>query len=74
MEVLKRLKNSSKTHEIPVIVVSGSIDEKTAGVVKELGGVEYLPKPVDFDQLLRALHRVLGMPFESAPLLVEAQK
>ena len=74
LEVLKRLKNSSKTHEIPVIVVSGSIDEKTAGVVKELGAMDYLPKPVDFDKLLQALHRVLGVPFESSPHLAEAQK
>jgi len=74
LEVLKRLKNSSKTHEIPVIVVSGSIDEKTAGTVKGLGAEAYLPKPVDFDKLLQTLHRVLGMPFESPPLLVEAQK
>jgi len=66
-EVLKRLKNSSKTNQIPVIVVSGSIDEKTAGAVKELGAEAYLPKPVDFDQLLETLYRVLGLPGETPP-------
>lgn len=73
IEVLKRLKNSSKTNQIPVIVVSGSIDAKTAGAVKDLGAEAYLPKPVDFDQLLQTLYRVLGMPFESLPH-IEVQK
>ncbi|MHB8654007.1 MAG: response regulator [Terriglobia bacterium] len=68
-EVLKRLKNSSKTNQIPVIVVSGSIDEKTAGAVKELGAEAFLPKPVDFDQLLETLYRVLGVPVEASPQL-----
>jgi len=68
-EVLKRLKNSSKTNQIPVIVVSGSIDEKTAGTVKELGAEAYLPKPVDFDKLLETLYRVLGVPVEASPQL-----
>ncbi|HEV2232458.1 MAG TPA: response regulator [Terriglobia bacterium] len=66
-EVLKRLKNSSKTNQIPVIVVSGSIDEKTSGAVKELGAEAYLPKPVDFAQLLETLYRVLGLPVETSP-------
>jgi DNA-binding response OmpR family regulator len=66
IEVLKRLKNSSKTNQIPVIVVSGSIDEKTAGAVKDLGAEEYLPKPVDIDHLLQTLYRVLGMPSGSS--------
>ncbi len=72
-EVLKRLKNSSKTNQIPVIVVSGSIDAKTAGAVKELGADAYLPKPVDFDQLLRTLYQILEIPFEPSPQ-VDVQK
>ena len=64
IETLKRLKNSSKTAQIPVIVVSGSIDEETVEVVKQMGAEEYLRKPVDMGELLRALHRVLGIPEE----------
>ncbi|HEV2350212.1 MAG TPA: response regulator [Terriglobia bacterium] len=60
LEVLRRLKNSSKTNQIPVIVVSGSIDERTAEMVKTMGAEEYLPKPVDFDGLKRALQRTIG--------------
>lgn len=68
-EVLKQLKNFPKTNRIPVIVLSGRIDAKTAGNVKELGADAYLTKPVDFDQLLETLYRVLGLPVEPLPQL-----
>ncbi len=59
--VLKRLKASSKTSQIPVIVVSGSEDPNVIPAVKGLGADEYLPKPVNFEQLHAALVRVLGL-------------
>ena len=60
MVVLERLKASTKTSQIPVIVLSGSTDPQAGAAVKELGADEYLAKPVDVDQLLEALARVLG--------------
>ncbi len=71
IEILKLLKNSSKTNQIPVIVVSGSIDEKTSATVKALGAEKYLPKPVDVDELCYAIHRVIGTPCE---LQMDTQK
>lgn len=64
LEVLKRLKDSSKTDPIPVIVVSGSIDHVTSAKVKELGADKYLPKPVDMEALRRTIHRVIGTPID----------
>jgi DNA-binding NarL/FixJ family response regulator len=43
-----------------VIVLSGSTDPQASTAVKALGADEYLSKPVDVDQLLEALSRVLG--------------
>ncbi len=60
--VLERLKASSKTWQIPVIVLSGSTDPKSADTVKALGAAEYLAKPVVVDQLLAAVARALGLP------------
>ncbi len=60
MLVLERLKASSRTSQIPVIVLSGSTDPQAGAAVKGLGADEYLAKPVDVDQLLEALARVLG--------------
>jgi|SRR5271165_4332515 len=55
IEVLKRLRRSTKTQRIPVVVVSGSGDSDVRQVAMELGVAEYLPKPVDLDQLCRCL-------------------
>jgi len=62
MEVLRRLKTSTRTNLIPVVVVSGSIDPRAGGEVQNLGAVAFLPKPVDFDELDRTLRWLLGSP------------
>ena len=58
--VLKQLKASTKTCQIPVIVLSGSIDPQSASTVKDLGADEYLAKPVDLDRLYNTLSSILG--------------
>jgi CheY-like chemotaxis protein len=60
LEVLKRLRMSTKTQLIPVIVVSGSIDEHVRQVAQELGVSIFLPKPVDTDQLCERLAQLLS--------------
>ena len=63
--VLKQLKTSTKTSQIPVVVLSGSIDPQTIPTVKDLGADEFLPKPVDLDKLYDALSRLLGNTSEA---------
>ncbi len=65
LAVLKQLKSSTRTNQIPVVVLSGSIDSQTADKVKELGADECLPKPVDLDQLYSTLSKLLGVPLDS---------
>ena len=60
LEVLKRLRISTKTQLIPVIVVSGSIDEHVRQVAQELGVSNFLPKPVDTEQLCQRLTKLLS--------------
>ncbi len=60
MLVLERLKASTKTSHIPVIVLSGSTDPDAEASVKQRGADVYLSKPVDVDELLGTLSRVLG--------------
>jgi CheY-like chemotaxis protein len=67
LEVLKKLKNSIKTSQIPVIVLSGSIDPEAAGGVKQLGADEFLFKPVDIDRLYQTLCRLLGKEAQTPP-------
>ena len=62
--VLERLKGSSKTMQIPVVVLSGIHDPNVVSEVMALGAFEYLHKPVDVDVLDAALRRALNLPAE----------
>ncbi|MEP6733428.1 MAG: response regulator [bacterium] len=53
--VLERLKRSTKTANVPVIIISGSPDKKLPEEVRKLGAVNFLAKPVDPDVLLKAV-------------------
>jgi len=58
-DVLARLKRDAATAAIPVVVVS-MLDERGAGFA--LGAAEYLVKPVDHEELLRAVTRCVMPP------------
>ena len=56
---LKKLKASTKTAGIPVLVVSGSTDSNMEATLLESGAARYIPKPVDVASL-RAAIEALG--------------
>jgi CheY-like chemotaxis protein len=66
IEVLRRLQVSSKTQQIPVIVVSSDEKVTTEATARELGAVDFLHKPVDEQQLSRSIHRVLGIQADAS--------
>ena len=57
---LKRLKQSVKTSQIPVIVLSGTTDPEIPDTVRAMGAEAFLPKPVDLDEVIRLLRELLG--------------
>jgi CheY-like chemotaxis protein len=59
-DVLKKLRQSSRTEQIPVVVVSGSITEGDEARVLELGAVAFLRKPADPQNLHETLSRAAG--------------
>lgn len=59
IEVLKRLRMSTKTQHIPVIVVSGEENPATESMARSLGAVDFLHKPVEQEQLCTAVDRAL---------------
>jgi two-component system cell cycle response regulator DivK len=60
IEGLRKLKASSKTSAIPVIVLSGSGTSETPDQVKALGAAAFLLKPIDPDALYEVLRSTLG--------------
>jgi len=58
-EVLRKLKTSTKTSQIPVIVVSGSVNPDEVLVIESLGAEHFVRKPADFDQLFELLRDVV---------------
>jgi two-component system cell cycle response regulator len=55
LEVLKRLKTSTKTRHIPVLVVSGSGGSEMRDLVKRLGAADLFEKPLDCAQFCAAV-------------------
>ena len=55
LEVLKRLKTSAVTHQIPVIILSGNDDSKLAETLTALGADQIIKKPFEFEDVHRAL-------------------
>ena len=62
IEVLTRIKASANTCQIPVLVVTGSIEPERETGVRQMGADEFFRKPVNFEELHRALCRLLGKP------------
>ena len=60
LQVLRQLRNSTKTNQVPIIVVSGSLDAETEKKVRELGADDYFRKPPDCDQLLGRIKQLLA--------------
>lgn len=56
--VVKRLKDSSKTCAIPIIVMTGSTDEKDYEKAVEQGVDRFIKKPFDPEELIRAIHEL----------------
>ena len=56
---LERLKASSLTASIPVVVVTGSNDPDAPKEAKKLGAIGFVKKPVDPEKLARAIEQFL---------------
>ncbi len=55
MELLERLKTSSKFRGIPVVMLTGSLVSEHIQKSYDLGAVSYLLKPISEDELLMTL-------------------
>lgn len=60
VEALRKLKQSTRTSAIPVLIVSGVDDRTMPDRMRALGALDILPKPVDPERLLDAVDRAVG--------------
>lgn len=65
-DVLQKLKGSSVTGHIPIIVVSGSVDAAADEKVVSEGADAFMRKPVDPDKLYEVICHVLGIQGRSS--------
>ena len=72
VEVMQELKKSKATRDIPIIVMTAYPAEANffESEVKTLGHVEYLRKPVQMAELVKAIKRLLGERSAKAPFAV----
>lgn len=63
IEALKKLKQSARTSQIPVVVISGSIDQKDEPMMMDLGAAAFVRKPADVDELHSILVGLLDGTF-----------
>lgn len=70
LEVLRRLRADPRTHRLPVVVLTSSVEEHDLVQSYDLGVNSYIRKPVDFDQFataVRQLHLYWVVLNEPAP-------
>jgi DNA-binding response OmpR family regulator len=58
-DVLKRLKENSRTTDVPVLVYSGRNSQHDRVVALELGAADYIDKPFDSGALTRKIARLI---------------
>jgi len=56
--VIHRLKLSKKTGDIPIIVVSGSVEPDARKRILAMGADDFFPKPPDLEDLVISLRRL----------------
>ena len=66
-EALAKIRASTKTMMIPVLVVSGSIDPEDEARMRKLGVAGYLAKPIDVDVLHQRLVEITQPTQPGAP-------
>lgn len=58
LEILRRLKTEARTHDIPVVVLTSSKEDRDLEEAYRLGVNSYIVKPVEFDKFMGAVESV----------------
>ncbi|MFP4620863.1 MAG: PleD family two-component system response regulator [Bacteroidales bacterium] len=59
-EFMKRLSDSGKLNDIPIIIVTAKDDSQSQQKAIESGATDYITKPLNIEKVLETIHRQLG--------------
>ena len=59
-EAMRKIRQDPSLSSIPIIAVTGKVDQEERKRCLEAGGSDYVSKPIDLDQLTRLLHELVG--------------
>ena len=54
LEILRRLKGEPRTHDVPVVILTSSKEDRDLEEAYRLGVNSYIVKPVEFDKFVRS--------------------
>lgn len=72
-DVLEEIKGDPALRDIPVVVLTTSVDDKDVEACYRAGANSYVQKPVDLDGFMRAMQRLKDYWFEVVVLPREAE-
>jgi len=59
--IMDWLHRVDETKEIPIIIISGVVEEKNRERATASGAVAFFPKPVDFDEMMKVIRATLSV-------------
>ena len=65
--IMDWLHRVDETKKIPIIVISGVVEEKNKQRATASGAVAFFPKPVNFDEMIKVIRATLGSEKNPAP-------
>jgi CheY-like chemotaxis protein len=65
--IMDWLHKVDETKKIPIIIISGLIEEKNKKRAAASGAAAFLPKPVNFDEMLKVIRETLDKRSQKAP-------
>jgi DNA-binding response OmpR family regulator len=65
--IMEWLHRVDETKKIPIIIISGVVEEKNKKRATDSGAIAFFPKPVNFDEMLKVIRATLGQPAPKAP-------
>jgi CheY-like chemotaxis protein len=66
--IMDWLRRVDETKKIPIIVISGVVEEKNREYATNRGAVAFFPKPVNFDEMIKVIRATLSTEADKPPV------